>query len=112
MGRAFRLYVLAGLLCFSSDCRQGKRGRAAQGATWIGAREGRGLYGRAMGGDMGQGGVARVLYGLGGVYAAGAARLAFTSKLCNCVIYDRLPQNSAATSFRYLFGVKCCYFVF
>ena len=53
----------------------------------------------------------RSLYGAGRRVCCAAARLASTSKLCNCVIYDKLPQNFAATSFRYLFGVKCCYFV-
>lgn len=84
------------------------------GATWIGARDGRGAIGGDMGGDMGQGGGAcsfRSLYGAGRGVCCGAGVLAFASKLCNCVIYDKLPQYFAATSFRYLFGVKCCYFV-
>lgn len=79
-------------------------GTGGEVASMIGARDGRGLMGGAR--------VLFALYGAGRGYMRVAARQAFTSKLCSCVTYDRSPQNSAATSFRYLFGVKCCYFVF
>lgn len=82
------------------------------GQAGSGQGTGAGSMGGAMGGDMGQGGGARVLYGRGAGCMLRGGALASASKLCNCVIYDMLPQYFAATSFRYLFGVKRCYFGF